>query len=241
MAYDWRAGMQRLGSGLGQARNALLPIPEEVASQLDPRTVEALRRQAVLQAGLGMMSAGEKGAGLGTGAMYGLNQAQQGLGQGVNQAWMGQRAAREDQRLNLQESRYDAMLGRQERLDTRQTERDRIEDERWQKSYDLSIRNAEAIAGRAAADDARQAAALNLQRQGARVDAQKTELEVKRDQAVFLTAKALGKMSPTHPRYQEMAAQYKGLTGRDWDRSSLGGLGSFAPTGPTSLNDIPID
>lgn len=116
-----------MGQGLGQARNALLPVPEEVASQLDPRTIEALRRQAVLQAGLGMMSAGEKGQGLGTGALYGLDQAQQGLGQGLNQAWLGSRARREDQRVQRQDEWQSLAMARALAQDERQAARDELQ------------------------------------------------------------------------------------------------------------------
>jgi hypothetical protein len=144
----FQSWMQRMGQGLGQARNALLPVPEEVASQLDPRTIEALRRQAVLQAGLGMMSAGEKGQGLGTGALYGLDQAQQGLGQGLNQAWLGSRARREDQRVE----QYDRRLTVAEERDARREaeslaryaeekayrdQKDAEDREQWQKDFNL--------------------------------------------------------------------------------------------------------
>jgi hypothetical protein len=154
----FQSWLQHVGQGLGQARNALLPVPEEVASQLDPRTIEALRRQAVLQAGLGMMSAGEKGQGLGTGALYGLDQAQQGLGQGLNQAWLGSRARREDARLGMQDVRTQRMEERQatldrlalenqqgdvayrQRMEERQAEQDRVR--QTERDQDQALENA---------------------------------------------------------------------------------------------------
>ncbi len=123
--------LARAGQGLGRVRNALLPVPEEVASQLDPRTIEALRKQAVLQMGLGMMSAGEKRQGLGTAALYGLDQAQQGLGQGLNQAWLGSRARREDARVERQDQRQTVEMARAAAHDERQLEQDRLERERY--------------------------------------------------------------------------------------------------------------
>jgi hypothetical protein len=226
MAYDWRAGMQRLGSGLGQVRNALLPIPEEVASQLDPRTIEALRRQAVLQAGLGMMSAGEKGAGLGTGAMYGLNQAQQGLGQGVNQAWMGKRAAREDERLDLYERRMTA-------AETRAAATAKQAQENWQKSYGLDaerLRLAQEAAARGEQLTPYQSRMLQI------AEAEATRERETRDRINKLIT-ARRKYPRGSADWQLLQDEIDSLEGRSVDRSLGGGLPGGLPSGAGETED----
>lgn len=101
--------------GLGRLGETLFAAPAEVASQIDPRTLAALQRQSLLQMGLGMLAARDRG--LGAGALLGLQQGQQTMGQGLGQAWAGQRTKREDERLDLQEQRTAETLARQQRLD----------------------------------------------------------------------------------------------------------------------------
>jgi len=236
--------LQNASQGLGRVRNALLPVPEEVANQLDPRTIETLRKQAMLQMGLGMVAAGEKGQGIGAGAMYGLNQAQQGLGQGLNQAWVGSRSAREDKRLE----QYDRRLDIQEKKadEDRKWQKDKYaEEQAWRQTQ------AEAEAARAAVDDARHAAQLGisqghlgLAQRSAGVSAMSEEAQQraaqakqKADQAAILAGQTLAKY-PNHPRAAELKGYYKTFTGREWDpktglsdlEQEIAGLGGLSQT-----------
>lgn len=219
MAFNY----DRFRTGLGNVRNALLPIPEEVASQLDPRTIEALRKQAMLQMGLGMMGAGEKGAGLGTGALFGLNEAQRGLGQGVNQAWMGQRAAREDTRLEQQDRRLTQQMERDAARDTesrRRWEEDKklerarmLADEEWRRAQ----------LGHTGTSEARQAELLRLSQEDAQRerDAEARIRGLIKRQNTHL-AKGGKRGDATWQTYQDAIDNY---AGRSVDRSLEGGLG----------------
>lgn len=245
--------LDRAGQGLGRVRNALLPVPEEVANQLDPQTIETLRQQAMLQMGLGMMSAGEKGQGLGTGAMYGLNQAQQGLGQGLNQAWVGSRARREDERVK----QYDRRLDIQEKKSDEQLNWQRTkyeEDSQWRRE-----RAAAEDAARQA-DDVRQSAQLavsqaqlglgqrdqRLQEGKVRYEALMGVSEAKGKEAAILAGRYLSE-NPTGKEAEKMKSIYKTFTGKEWDRPKTQndlldfGLGTApAEGGPTTpANSIP--
>jgi hypothetical protein len=216
---------QSLSAGLGNFRNALLPVPEEVASQIDPRTLELLRKQAVLQMGLGMMGAAERGAGLGTGALFGLQQGQQSLGTGLGQAWSANRASREDKRLAiadertaLADQRTATAIERQFERDKvsderwqaekdRQAERDRISDERWDKEFSLS----RAASARAAESAAR--AETNLERSLALAEQSKID-NASRVEAGKRIAELRRKGTPdTDPKLQELYAYYETLSG----------------------------
>jgi hypothetical protein len=162
--------------GLGKLGGALFAVPQEVASQMDPQTVAMLQKQALLQMGLGMLAARDKG--LGAGALAGLNQAQQVMGQGLGQAYVAQRGKREDERLTMQDQRTKAMEERQARLD-QMTVEDRQGDVAYRASQDEYRRERDkvedayrrqqtaAMAAERAADNARADAALRLQEEAA--------------------------------------------------------------------------
>jgi hypothetical protein len=145
---------RRFTQGLGRFNDALLsgfyPVPEEISRDLDPRTVQALKRQAAMQMGLGMIAAGERGLGFGQGSNQALQQSQQGLGQGLGQAYVAKRSQREDERLRV--------------LDERAQNRERMYDENYKQSRldrleDVAFRNRQLAEAsrRADIDDKRQA------------------------------------------------------------------------------------
>lgn len=90
-----------LGAVIGEA---LFPLPEELASQASPQTIKALRKQAVTQLGLGLMSA-PKRAGLGGALQYGIGLGQETLQGGLGQILAVNDRKRADQRLTLAEKR----------------------------------------------------------------------------------------------------------------------------------------
>jgi hypothetical protein len=68
--------------GFGQRlMEGMFPIAPEIASGMSPEEQQRLRGQAVMQLGLGMMAANNRGAGLGEAAFMGFNNAQRGLGE----------------------------------------------------------------------------------------------------------------------------------------------------------------
>lgn len=98
-------------------QQGILPVPPEVAAGMSPETIKLLRQQALLQMGLGMVAAKEKGAQFGTGALAGLNIGQNSFNQGLGQAYAAERNAREDKRLQLLDERTQAELQRRAKLD----------------------------------------------------------------------------------------------------------------------------
>jgi hypothetical protein len=107
----------RIKAGLGRLPAGMFPVPQEVGAQMDPQTIKALRANALMQAGLGILAAQRQGAGLGAGMLAGLGQGQQVMSQGLGQAYAAQRGKREDDRLEMQDQRTKAMEERQARLD----------------------------------------------------------------------------------------------------------------------------
>lgn len=216
--------------GLGRLGETLFAAPAEVAQQMDPRTVHALQQQALLQMGLGLMAARNRG--LGAGALFGMNQGQQTMGQGLGQAMLGRRSRLEDERLDLQERRTDALLDRQ-------TGRDRIEDARYEAQRAWQQQRDTALDAERRTDNARQAAALRLQTEAGARDAQQDRLKMAGQRAAIEAGRYLS-TNPNGPRAAEMRGLYKTFTGRDWD----GGMDPFArllapsPSYPR-LDDLP--
>lgn len=205
-------------AGLGNFRSALLPVPEEVAAQMDPRTIEMLRRQAILQMGLGMMGAGEKGAGLGTGASYGLQQAQDVMGRGLGQAWAANRAGREDRRLEIMDERSQKAeqraMSREEQAAQRwqaerlyQMDRDTVRDKQWQEQFEAARSASNRAAAAAERADSREARISALAEQQ-RID-NATRIEVGKR-----IAELRQKGTPeTDPKLQGMLTYYQTLAG----------------------------
>lgn len=125
-----------LGAVIGEA---LFPVPEELASEFSPKTIKALRKQAVTQLGLGLVSA-PKRAGLGGALQYGIGLGQEALQGGLGQIMAVQDRKRTDRRLDIADDRTDAYLKRVEAADVRsiterkedvayRTGRDKVEDD----------------------------------------------------------------------------------------------------------------
>ena len=67
--------LSRIGDGLRNFGNgAMLPNNPNAAGAMDPEQLAQLRKASMLQAGLGMMAASERGAGFGGAALAGLGQ-----------------------------------------------------------------------------------------------------------------------------------------------------------------------
>jgi hypothetical protein len=149
-------------NGLGRLQNALFPTDPG----MDPRQAKAMQNQALLQLGLGMISAKSQGAGLGQSLAHGFGGAQQTLQGSMQRAFqnaqMKQAQARADnredrmmQQQELQAQRYDAeqahRLEREKLADERYTadrehelEREKTADERWKAQHELSLKQFQA-------------------------------------------------------------------------------------------------
>lgn len=105
--------IEKIKRGLGQTGERMFPVDK--AYGLDQQQQQAMRKNALLQMGLGMMSASGQGAGFGEAAAFGLGKAQQNLTGALQQGY-------ENARTN--------------RLEQRQTQRDEVADKRWQSELD---------------------------------------------------------------------------------------------------------
>ena len=143
-----------LGAVLGES---LFPLPAEVAGQVDPATVKALRKQALTQLGLGLMAA-PRSAGLGGALQYGLGQGQRTLQGGLGQILEVQDRKRADKRLDLAEARQAAVDERMAQQYKRESDwhEEAVKTHGVERAQDLQAR---------AADDARMLESAALQRQ----------------------------------------------------------------------------
>jgi hypothetical protein len=193
---------QGLGRFADALQNGFYPVPEEIARDLDPETIKALRRQAAMQMGLGMVAAAEGGAPLGQGINQALQVAQQGMGQGLGQAYLAKRSQREDERLKLMDQRY--------------SRREEIEDRRWDQSRldrreDVGYRDRQATeaARRAGVDDSRQAAMLGISQAQLR-EQQSKEKEIEKFSVHLARLRMQGKKD-TDPTVAGILARLEGL------------------------------
>lgn len=142
----------KLMQGLGRLRDGLTPVDPSIASQMDPEYLKQLRNQAMLRMGVGMMSAAGGGANLGQALAAGLGQGQGGFGKDIENAYQvgkSQRAERrQDERDFIGDQRYertwDYNTGRDTKLDERH-DKERGEDLAWRdRQADISERRATA-------------------------------------------------------------------------------------------------
>lgn len=124
-----------LGNVLGEA---FFPVPSEVAAETDPDTLKALRRQAMIQMGLGMMAARDRGAGLGQGLQFGMGAGQQAVQEALNSILTTRKDKRADRRLDLQDQRQDAYDARVARMEERSIS-ERAEDIAYRKERDAAM------------------------------------------------------------------------------------------------------
>ncbi len=211
-----------LGSVIGQT---LFPIPSEVAADMDPETIRQIRNQAMVQMGLGMLAAKDRGARFSTGAQYGLGQGQDALRGGLGSVLVSRRAKREDERLDLAERRQQEFINRGAQLDEQRAK---------ERAEDVAYRNQQATAAaaerveaakRAATDDARQAQMLALSKQGV---TDKQTQQVIADRLTGALGKLRGANVPeTDPLVIRLITELKGM-GIDvaLPRSSINPFGS---------------
>lgn len=119
----------KLSRGLGSLRDALTPIDPRMAEGMDPNHVKALRNQAMLRMGLGMMANANQGGRFGEALAAGLGAGVGGFNRDIEGTYQRGVEAREmkrdEDRLAVQDKRYDAQIARQEA-------RDELEDKRFE-------------------------------------------------------------------------------------------------------------
>lgn len=100
----------KVKAGLGRIGENMFPIDQAYGAT--PAQQQEMRRNALLQMGLGMMSASNQGAGFGEAAAFGLGNAQKSLTGALQRGYETARQNRQDQR---QETREEIMDARDQR------------------------------------------------------------------------------------------------------------------------------
>jgi hypothetical protein len=135
----------KIKAGLGRVGENMFPIDQAYGAS--PAEQQAMRKNALLQMGLGMMAASSNGAGFGEAAAFGLGKAQNNLTGALQRGYENARENRQEQRQKEQDERQ---LKRDEVSDNRwasemgyRQEQDRIQNEQQQRAYDRAIGNDE--------------------------------------------------------------------------------------------------
>lgn len=127
---------QKLKAGLGRIGDNMLQIDSEAAKSMKPEELSAMKRNALLNMGLGMMAASSQGAGFGESAAFGLGQAQSNLTGALQRGYENAREARQEQRQAERDAAADERY--REQMDYRKAQ-DEIDNERAQQAFDRSI------------------------------------------------------------------------------------------------------
>jgi len=135
----------RVKAGFGRIGENMFPIDQAYGAS--PAEQQALRRNALMQMGLGMMAASSNGASFGEAAAFGLGNAQRSLTGALQRGYENARENRQEQRQKEQDERQ---LKRDEVSDNRwasemnyRQEQDRIQNEQAQRAYDRALANDE--------------------------------------------------------------------------------------------------
>jgi len=110
-----------LSNGLGRLQQGLFQIDPTVAAKMTPDQINKARNQAMLQMGLGMMNAAGRGAGLGQSIAQGYGGANENLQGTMQQQYQNQRTDQADtrqiERQGVEDTRYQSEWERQQALD----------------------------------------------------------------------------------------------------------------------------
>lgn len=127
--------MQKIAAGLGRMRDNALPVDPAVAGQMSPEAVKQMRKQALLQSGLGMIGASSQGGNFGTSLATGLGQGINGFNRNVDAAYdrgvEAQQQRRRDQIQTASDRRY-------EEEQQHRAEREKVSDQRDQRDFDAT-------------------------------------------------------------------------------------------------------
>jgi hypothetical protein len=133
-----RAGAA-VGRGLGRVSETLYPVDPSMAGAITPQQLAALRKGAMLRMGLGMMAAGEEGAGLGGSILTGLQMGGGPLDQFIATAYGNAEKRRAEEK---EDSRYESereyRLKRDEQQFTQRQAEQQAAQERWQAEMDAT-------------------------------------------------------------------------------------------------------
>lgn len=136
---NWGANIEK---GLGRFNELLLPADAAATAGMTPEQIKALRKQSMLQMGLGMLAAQNRGAGLGQALAMGYGSAQDNFKGASEQAYQ---AAKDEQARKRQEQRdaeERAQLVREnehrDRTFQAGLDRDAAEQHRWEEGRKIS-------------------------------------------------------------------------------------------------------
>ena len=127
---------QKLRAGLGRIGDNMLQIDSEAAKSLSEDQLANLKRNALLNMGLGMMSASGQGAGFGEAAAFGLGRAQNNLTGALQRGYENARQNRQEQRQMERDKASDDRF--QTQMDY-QMARDQMEQERADRQFERSM------------------------------------------------------------------------------------------------------
>lgn len=110
-----------LGNVLGKLQQGLFQIDPTIAAKMTPDQINKARNQAMLQMGLGMMNSAGRGAGLGQAIAQGYGGANENLQGGMQQQYQNMRTDQADtrqiERQGVEDTRYQSEWERQQQLD----------------------------------------------------------------------------------------------------------------------------
>lgn len=134
----------KISNVMGKLGQTLFPMNPQMAGDMTPEQVQALRGQAMLKMGLGMMAAAQGGGRFGQSALAGLGQAQGGFQGQMQEAYQAAAQKREETRKASNDARSleQQNLENQFRADqaARQDARDQVADQHWQAQQDAEIK-----------------------------------------------------------------------------------------------------
>lgn len=117
-----------LGNGLGKLQQGLFQIDPTIAAKMTPDQINKARNQAMLQMGLGMMNSAGRGAGLGQSIAQGYGGANENLQGGMQQQYQNMRTDQADtrqvERQGVEDTRYQSEWERQQQLDAERRSND---------------------------------------------------------------------------------------------------------------------
>ena len=133
-----------LQNGLGQLSQGMFPMDPQATQGMDPSQIQALRSNAMMQMGLGMMAASRRpGASVGSSLAAGFGGAQANLHGALQQGFENAKAnnaeRRQLERDKTSDERFDKQLTYQQEQDKLRMEQERTQQEALQKYRDQEI------------------------------------------------------------------------------------------------------
>lgn len=118
----------RFSNGLGRLSQSLFPMDQATTQSVAPDQLQALRSNALMQLGLGMLATSGRGGNFGESALAGYNQAQTSLQSAMQNAYQNASRNRAEQREVEREQRGEARYNNEQSY---RIEQDKLAQDRW--------------------------------------------------------------------------------------------------------------